>query len=67
MLTELCFMGTKWLIAFCCWLIAWSLSFGLAKLLLVPVLSVALRAPLPGPDAYRRHRTGGVHPHRPGG
>ncbi|WP_327249848.1 hypothetical protein [Streptomyces sp. NBC_01320] len=41
LLTELCFMVTKWLIAFCCWLIAWSLSFGLAKLLLVPVLSVA--------------------------
>lgn len=40
-LTELCFMVTKWLIAFCCWLIAWALSFGLAKLLLVPVLSVA--------------------------
>ncbi|MCX4792267.1 hypothetical protein OG369_41435 [Streptomyces sp. NBC_01221] len=41
LLTELCFMVTKWLIAFCCWLIAWALSFGLAKLLLVPVLSVA--------------------------
>ncbi|MET9427882.1 MULTISPECIES: hypothetical protein [unclassified Streptomyces] len=41
LLTELCFTITKWLIAFCCWLIAWSLSFGLAKLLLVPVLSVA--------------------------
>ncbi|MBT2439842.1 hypothetical protein J7E93_06835, partial [Streptomyces sp. ISL-36] len=41
LLTELCFMITKWVIAFCCWLIAWSLSFGLAKLLLVPVLSVA--------------------------
>ncbi|MDH2392194.1 hypothetical protein QCN29_26110 [Streptomyces sp. HNM0663] len=41
LLTELCFMVTKWVIAFCCWLIAWALSFGLAKLLLVPVLSVA--------------------------
>ncbi|MDQ0847634.1 hypothetical protein [Streptomyces sp. V1I6] len=41
LLTELCFMITKWVIAFCCWLIAWALSFGLAKLLLVPVLSVA--------------------------
>ncbi|MEV6654791.1 hypothetical protein [Streptomyces sp. NPDC051219] len=41
LLTELCFMVTKWLIAFCCWLIAWALSFGLAKLLLAPVLSVA--------------------------
>jgi len=40
-LTELCFMVTKWLIAFCCWLIAWALSFGLAKLMLTPVLSVA--------------------------
>ncbi|KPI17873.1 hypothetical protein OV450_7981, partial [Actinobacteria bacterium OV450] len=41
LITELCFMITKWVIAFCCWLIAWSLSFGLAKLLLTPVLSVA--------------------------
>ncbi|WP_331735137.1 hypothetical protein OG590_39855 (plasmid) [Streptomyces goshikiensis] len=41
LITELCFMIVKWLIAFCCWLIAWSLSFGLAKLLLTPVLSVA--------------------------
>ncbi|MFE8978532.1 hypothetical protein ACFYM7_34695 [Streptomyces cyaneofuscatus] len=41
LLTEFTFLGTKWLIAFCCWLIAWSLSFGLAKLLLVPVLAVA--------------------------
>ncbi|MCX4826178.1 hypothetical protein OG883_41655 [Streptomyces sp. NBC_01142] len=41
LLTELCFMATKWLIAFCSWLMVWALSFGLAKLLLVPVLSVA--------------------------
>ncbi|MFC9608006.1 hypothetical protein ACFTTN_31740 [Streptomyces niveus] len=41
LLAELCFMVTKWLIAFCCWLIGWSLSFGLAKLLMAPVLSVA--------------------------
>ncbi|MGP4003628.1 hypothetical protein [Streptomyces sp. 8N706] len=41
LLTELNFMITKWLIAFACWLIGWSLSFGLAKLLLTPVLSVA--------------------------
>ncbi|MEU4498110.1 hypothetical protein AB0F96_32945 [Streptomyces sp. NPDC023998] len=41
LLTEINFMITKWMIAFCCWLIAWALSFGLAKLLLVPVLSVA--------------------------
>lgn len=41
LLAEICFMITKWLIAFCCWLISWALSFGLAKFLLVPVLSVA--------------------------
>ncbi|WP_351233312.1 hypothetical protein [Streptomyces sp. NPDC002133] len=41
LLTELCFMATKWLIAFCCWLITWALSFGLAKLLMAPVMSVA--------------------------
>ncbi|MGW4784878.1 hypothetical protein [Streptomyces sp. NPDC004230] len=41
LLTEACFMITKWLVAFCCWLIAWSLSFGLAKLLLSPALAIA--------------------------
>ncbi|WP_030387979.1 hypothetical protein [Streptomyces sp. NRRL S-241] len=41
LITELCFMITKWVVAFCCWLIAWALGFGLAKLLLTPVLSVA--------------------------
>ncbi|MFE6713947.1 hypothetical protein [Streptomyces sp. NPDC057695] len=41
LITELCFMITKWVIAFCCWLIVWALGFGLAKLLLAPVLSVA--------------------------
>ncbi|MEU2949725.1 hypothetical protein [Streptomyces xanthochromogenes] len=41
LITEICFMITKWLIAFCCWLIGWSLSFGLAKLLMTPVISVA--------------------------
>ncbi|MFE7111149.1 hypothetical protein ACFU98_32250 [Streptomyces sp. NPDC057575] len=41
LLTEICFMLTKWAMAFCSWLMAWALSFGLAKLLLVPVLSVA--------------------------
>ncbi|MBD0742998.1 hypothetical protein [Streptomyces sp. CBMA152] len=41
LITEFCFMITKWLIAFCCWLIAWALSFGLAKILLAPVLTVA--------------------------
>ncbi|MGW0647290.1 hypothetical protein ACWD4T_00545 [Streptomyces umbrinus] len=41
LITELLYMVTKWLIAFCCWLIAWALSFGLAKLLLTPVLAIA--------------------------
>ncbi|MDH6545828.1 hypothetical protein [Streptomyces sp. SPB4] len=41
LLVELCFMAVKWAIAFCCWLIVWALGFGLAKLLLTPVLSVA--------------------------
>ncbi|WP_331758905.1 hypothetical protein [Streptomyces anulatus] len=41
MFTEFAFLGTKWIIGFCCWLIAWALSFGLAKLLLAPVLAVA--------------------------
>ncbi|MFD8391066.1 hypothetical protein ACFV2N_18160 [Streptomyces sp. NPDC059680] len=40
-ITEGCFMFTKWWIAFACWLILWSLSFGLAKLLLTPALAVA--------------------------
>ncbi|MFJ3817753.1 hypothetical protein [Streptomyces sp. NPDC090056] len=40
-ITEFCFMITKWVVAFCCWLIVWALGFGLAKLLLAPVLSVA--------------------------
>lgn len=39
--TEWCYVLTKWLIAFCCWFMGWALSFGLAKLLLAPVLSVA--------------------------
>ncbi|MER7959179.1 hypothetical protein [Streptomyces sp. NPDC096030] len=41
LITEMAFMITKWVIAFCCWLIVWALGFGLAKLLLAPVLSVA--------------------------
>ncbi|MFE2270704.1 hypothetical protein ACFXB4_15855 [Streptomyces lavendulae] len=41
LLVELCFMAVKWVVAFCCWLIVWALGFGLAKLLLTPVLSVA--------------------------
>lgn len=41
LITELAFMAVKWLIAFCWWLLGWALSFGLAKLLLTPVLSVA--------------------------
>ncbi|MER6075912.1 hypothetical protein ABT187_45645 [Streptomyces sp. NPDC001817] len=40
-LTEGAFMFTEWWIAFSCWLILWSLSFGLAKLLLAPALAVA--------------------------
>ncbi|MFF9750481.1 hypothetical protein [Streptomyces albidoflavus] len=39
--TEFLFTVTKWMIAFSCWLIGWALSFGLAKLLLGPVLAVA--------------------------
>lgn len=38
---EFCFMVTKWAICFCCWLVSWALSFGLAKILMQPVLSVA--------------------------
>ncbi|MFE5940192.1 hypothetical protein ACFQ69_33065 [Streptomyces sp. NPDC056470] len=41
LITEMAFMITKWVIAFCCWLMVWALGFGLAKLLLAPVLSVA--------------------------
>ncbi|WP_037662789.1 hypothetical protein, partial [Streptomyces aurantiacus] len=41
LITEILFMITKWLIGFSCWLIAWSLSFGLAHLLLSPALAVA--------------------------
>ncbi|MFJ3310904.1 hypothetical protein ACIPSA_49845 [Streptomyces sp. NPDC086549] len=40
-LTEGFYMGTKWAVAFVCWLMAWALSFGLAKLLLSPALSIA--------------------------
>ncbi|MFD6113816.1 hypothetical protein ACFWG0_27410 [Streptomyces yangpuensis] len=40
-LVELAFMIVKWAVAFCCWLLIWALGFGLAKLLLAPVLSVA--------------------------
>ncbi|MGW7006146.1 hypothetical protein ACWGCW_25875 [Streptomyces sp. NPDC054933] len=35
------FLGVEWCVAFACWLIAWSLSFSLAKILLGPVLSVS--------------------------
>ncbi|XIG72745.1 hypothetical protein C1N81_04345 (plasmid) [Streptomyces sp. SGAir0957] len=41
LVTELTFMIVKWLIAFCCWLIGWALSFGLAKILLAPALTIA--------------------------
>ncbi|WP_103889083.1 hypothetical protein [Actinacidiphila yanglinensis] len=40
-LIELCFMATKWAIAFSVWLITWALGFGLAQILLAPVLNVA--------------------------
>ncbi|MFD0287686.1 hypothetical protein [Streptomyces lutosisoli] len=40
-MTEGCYMATKWFIAFCCWLILWSFSFGMAKLLLSPALAIA--------------------------
>lgn len=41
LITEVFYMVTKWMVAFCCWLIAWALSFGLAKLLLSPALAIA--------------------------
>ncbi|MBT2446031.1 hypothetical protein J7F03_02790 [Streptomyces sp. ISL-43] len=41
LIAEICFMITKWVIAFCCWLVLRALSFALAKLLLMPALSVA--------------------------
>ncbi|MCZ4125439.1 hypothetical protein [Streptomyces sp. H39-S7] len=40
-LIEICFAATKWMIAFACWLITWALSFGLAKILLKPVLAIS--------------------------
>jgi hypothetical protein len=40
-LVELLFLGTKWLVSFACFLIAWSLSFKLAGLLLKPALIVS--------------------------
>ncbi|MGW7068842.1 hypothetical protein ACWGII_37990 [Streptomyces sp. NPDC054855] len=40
-LVEILFLGTKWLVSFACFLIAWSLSFKLAGLLLKPALIVS--------------------------
>ncbi|MFF0337863.1 hypothetical protein ACFYUM_35395 [Streptomyces fimicarius] len=40
-LIEGMFAITKWLIAFSCWLIAWSLSWSLAGILLKPALAVS--------------------------
>ncbi|MFH8736826.1 hypothetical protein [Streptomyces sp. NPDC017964] len=40
-LVEMAFLGTKWLVSFACFLIAWSLSFKLAGLLLKPALVVS--------------------------
>lgn len=40
-LVEMEFLGTKWLVSFACFLIAWSLSFKLAGLLLKPALTVS--------------------------
>ncbi|MFD4482800.1 hypothetical protein ACFWPU_42765 [Streptomyces sp. NPDC058471] len=40
-LVEMLFLGTKWLVSFACFLIAWSLSFKLAGLLLKPALIVS--------------------------
>ncbi|MGW5355279.1 hypothetical protein ACWERV_32760 [Streptomyces sp. NPDC004031] len=40
-LIELAFMGTKWAAAFLSWLLVWALGFGLANILLRPVLEVS--------------------------
>ncbi|MFD9152316.1 hypothetical protein ACFWDF_34805, partial [Streptomyces diastaticus] len=40
-LVEMLFLGSKWLVSFACFLIAWSLSFKLAGLLLKPALIVS--------------------------
>ncbi|AJC61965.1 hypothetical protein [Streptomyces sp. 769] len=40
-LTNLLFMGVKWLIAFVCWLITYALGFKLAEALLKPALAVS--------------------------
>ncbi|MFE3770905.1 hypothetical protein [Streptomyces sp. NPDC059122] len=40
-LTNLLFMGIKWLIAFACWLITYALGFKLAEALLKPALAVS--------------------------
>ncbi|NEC11524.1 hypothetical protein G3I34_04225 [Streptomyces sp. SID8014] len=40
-LVEMLFLGSKWLVSFACFLIAWSLSFKLAGLLLKPALIIS--------------------------
>ncbi|MFF0629771.1 hypothetical protein [Streptomyces sp. NPDC004296] len=40
-LTNLLFMGVKWLVAFACWLLTWALGFKLAEILLKPALAVS--------------------------
>ncbi|MFD5025035.1 hypothetical protein [Streptomyces sp. NPDC058373] len=40
-LVEMLFLGSKWAVSFACFLIAWSLSFKLAGLLLKPALIVS--------------------------
>ncbi|WP_406349382.1 hypothetical protein OHA44_37640 [Streptomyces sp. NBC_00144] len=40
-LVEGLFLGSKWLVSFACFLLAWSLSFKLAGLLLKPALAVS--------------------------
>ncbi|NEE27196.1 hypothetical protein G3M53_17185, partial [Streptomyces sp. SID7982] len=40
-LVEMLFLGSKWIVSFACFLIAWSLSFKLAGLLLKPALIVS--------------------------
>ncbi|MEU6175886.1 hypothetical protein ABZ832_28755 [Streptantibioticus parmotrematis] len=41
MATTGCFLAAQWPVALACWLLAWALSFSLAKLLLKPVIAVS--------------------------
>ncbi|MGI5262514.1 hypothetical protein [Streptomyces angustmyceticus] len=40
-LTNLLFVGIKWLVAFACWILVWALGFKLAAILLKPALAVS--------------------------